>query len=235
MEKIPTGIPGLDDMLEGGLIRGRPYIVTGGPGAGKTILTMQFLMEGVRKKERGIFITLEENSNQIVQDMAEFGWDLRGIKLLDTYQDPESGAWQLKSESVMSKPDFTLSNLINTIKSRISSYNPKRMVIDSLTSIRMLYDEDSNPRREILSLMNFLSRIDVTTLLTIESSDEDRPLMEEFLASGVVKMLKIKHEGETINAISIEKMRGSSFDKHTRPLKITDQGITVFPLETVFS
>ncbi len=235
MEKIPTGIPGLDDMLEGGLIRGRPYIVTGGPGAGKTILTMQFLMEGVRNKERGIFITLEENSNQIVQDMAEFGWDLRGIKLLDTYQDPESGAWQLKSESVMSKPDFNLSNLINTIKSRISSYNPKRMVIDSLTSIRMLYDEDSNPRREILSLMNFLSRIDVTTLLTIESSDEETPLMEEFLASGVIKMLKIKHEGETINAISIEKMRGSSFDKHTRPLKITDQGITVFPLETVFS
>jgi len=235
MEKVSTGVPGLDDMLKGGLIRGRPYLLSGGPGAGKTILSMQFLLEGVKQKERGLFISLEESSSQITEDMAQFGWDLRGIKIVDTYQDPASGEWQLKSDSIMAKPEFTLSNLINIIQGKITNYTPKRIVIDSLTSIRMLYENEAQTRREILSLMNFLLRSDVTAILTSETMSPEDTLMEEFLASGAIKLLMLKHEGETVNAVSIEKMRGSSFDRHTRPMKITTKGIVVFPMESVFS
>jgi KaiC/GvpD/RAD55 family RecA-like ATPase len=235
MEKISTGVLGLDDMLEGGLIRGRPYILCGGPGAGKTILSMQFLLEGVKQKERGLFISLEESSTQIIDDMAQFGWDLRGIKIVDTYQDPASGEWQLKSDSIMAKPEFTLSNLINIMQGKITNYTPKRIVIDSLTSIRMLYESEAQTRREILSLMNFLLRSDITSILTSETMSPEDTLMEEFLASGVIKLLKLKHEGEIVNAVSIEKMRGSSFDKHVRPMKITQKGIVVFPMESIFS
>ncbi|MFH1789147.1 MAG: ATPase domain-containing protein [Candidatus Altiarchaeota archaeon] len=235
MEKLATGIPGLDDMLEGGFIRGRPYLVCGGPGAGKTIFGMQFLMEGVKQKERGLFIALEESSAQLTQDMAEFEWDLHGIKIIDTFQDPADGGWHLKADSVMAKPEFTLSNLVNIIQNKIDTYNPKRIVIDSLTSIRMLYESDIEARKEILGLMSFLSRGDITSILTSEVLSTEDTLMEEFLSAGVIKLLKIKHEGETVNAVNIEKIRGSSFDKHVRPMKITDKGIVVFPMESVFS
>lgn len=234
MEKIPTGIPGLDKMLEGGLVKGRPYLVAGGPGAGKTILGMQFLLEGVKNKERGIYIALEESAEQITQDMAEFGWNIKGLKIIDTFQDPSNGVWHLKSDSVMAKPEFSLPNLVNIIEGRMENFNPKRIVIDSLTSIRMLYENEIEARKEILSLMNFLARSHITTLLTSETLSLEDTLMEEFLASGVIKLLKIKHEGETVSAVSIEKMRGTSFDKHIRPMRVTDDGIVVFPLETIF-
>jgi KaiC/GvpD/RAD55 family RecA-like ATPase len=112
------------------------------------------------------------------------------------------------------------------------SQKPKRIVIDSLTSVKMLYETDYDMRRSLLSLMNFLFKSEATSLLT--STTESINLMEESLASGIIKLHKIDNKGEMINAISIEKMRGSDFDKHIRPMKITNKGLNVFPNETIF-
>lgn len=235
MDKIPTGIPGLDEMLEGGLIKGRPYLVCGGPGAGKTIFGMQFLLEGAEKRERGLFIALEESAEEIRQNMSEFGWNLHNIKLVDTYQDSSSGVWQIKSNHIMAKPELNLSNLINLVQDKIRNYKPSRIVLDSITTLSMLHDNRISARRDVLSLMNFLSKSGVTSILTSETINPEDTLMEEFLSSGVIKLVHLKHEGETLMALSIEKMRGSGFDRHMRPMKITEQGIVVFPMESVFS
>lgn len=233
MERVKTGVPGLDEMLGGGLIAGRPYVVIGPPGAGKTILGMQFLMEGARNHENGLYISLEESSNELVEDMSLFGWDLlSSIKILDTSQDFATDKWLIKTDSVLAKPEFSLLNLLTVLHEKIQTYHPKRMVIDSITSIKMLYEKDFEMRRGLLSLMYFLFRSNATTLLTSTKMSEN--LMEESLASGIIKMHKLENRGEMIHAISVEKMRGSDFDTHMRPLKITSKGLTVFNTETVF-
>lgn len=234
MERIPTGIDGLDTMLRGGLIPGRPYLVTGGPGVGKTIFCMQFLMKGVEMKERGLYVALEEQADQLNEDMSEFGWDMNRIKILDTMQDVSSGMWTLKAAGIVSRPEFTLKNLIETLREKIHTYKPKRLVIDSLTSIKMLYSNETDARRELLGLMNFLLASGCTTLMTCEKISNSLT-MEEFLTSGSVSLSMIHNEGERLEAISVTKMRGSGFDKHVRPMKITENGIEVFPNESVFS
>lgn len=234
MEKVKIGIAGLDHMLNGGLVAGRSYLITGGPGAGKTILSMQFLLEGAANKEKGVYIALEERGAELIEDMGVFGWDLHNIKIIDTIQEPDTKTWSLRSDSVVSKPDMTLSNLVSMIEKKIETYNATRIVLDSITTIRMLYESEIAARKDILSLMNFLNTSGCTSLLTVESPLTDRIGMEEFLASGVIKLHMINKEGETVNAISVEKMRGMAFDKHMRPMKITNKGIEVFPSETLF-
>ena len=233
MERIKSGVEGLDEILHGGLIEGRTYLVAGGPGAGKTILCMQFLMEGVKNNERGFYVALEEQAQELKEDMSSFGWDLQRIKILDTMQDLASGIWAIKTTTPLGKPEMNLKTLVEAMRNIILSYKPKRIVVDSLTSIRMLYESHAEIRREILGFLNFLETTGCTTLLTAESIGQD-VTMEEFLTSGVIKIHSIDNDGERIGAISVQKMRGSNFDKHMRPMKITNNGVVVFPNESVF-
>ncbi|ODS42973.1 MAG: hypothetical protein MSIBF_06905 [Candidatus Altiarchaeales archaeon IMC4] len=234
-ERVKTGIKGLDEMLHGGLIEGRPYLVSGGPGAGKTILCMQFLMEGAKNKEKGLYISLEEPAAELKKDMVSFGWDLQGVKIMDATQEAGSGIWLLKTDSVMSKPEFNVTNLIKVINDKLVEYKPKRIVIDSVTSIRLLYERKTDMRRDLLSLINFLIKSGCTTMLTAETgSREGNSLMEEFLTSGLIKLHSIETRGERISAVSVDKMRGSDFDRHIRPMKITNDGIVVFSSESIF-
>jgi len=233
--KLKTGILGLDEMLNGGLIAGRPYLITGGPGAGKTVLCMHFLLEGTKNKEKGLYIALEEQSQELREDMATFGWDLRNVKIIDTIQELGTGVWALRTNTVISKPEFNLTNLIAIIKEKMDELQPERIVIDSLTSIEMLYQQGSESRKEVLSLMSFLSRSGATTLLTAEMyASSNDTLMAEFLTSGVIKLLTLESNEERVSAVSIQKMRGTPFDRHLRPMKITGNGIVVFENESVF-
>jgi len=232
MEKIATGVNGLDEMLLGGLIPGRAYLVVGGPGAGKTILSMQYLMQGVNNGERCLYVALEEQATQLKQDMSEFGWDISRIRILDTMQNITAGIWALKTPEIQ-KPEFTLRSLVQALNKMIGTYKPSRIVIDSLTSVKMLYEDRKTARKEILGFINFLENIDCTTLLTAELIAEDI-IMEEFLVSGVVKLHLLQNAGERVSAVSVQKYRGSSFDRHMRPVKITSDGMVVFPNESVF-
>ena len=233
MERVSTGVEGLDEMLHGGLLAGRSYLVTGGPGAGKTIMCMQYLMDGVKKNERGLYIALEEQAAALKEDMVAFGWDLNRIRILDTMQDMASGVWSIKTAGVISKPEFNLKTLVETVRNIIIQYKPKRIVVDSLTSIKILYESKTEARRELLGFINFLESTGCTTLVTSELEGPEIQ-MEEFLTSGVLKLHLIESDGEKVSAVSIQKIRGSSFDKHMRPMKIADGGLVVFPNESVF-
>jgi len=236
MEKVKTGVPGLDEMLGSGLVKDRPYLVCGGPGAGKTILAIQFLMQGLKNNEGVLFIALEEPSKQLIENMSELGWDIRGIDIVDTVQEIAEGKLFIKPGGFESHPEFTLLSLIDIINKKLDTGDLKRIVIDSLTSIMSLYESEVEMRRGTLSLMNFLSTIGCTTIITDELGTHTRSdvLMEEFLASGVIRIHTMEKKGEMVNGISIQKMRGSDFDKHIRPMKITDEGIIVFPEDALF-
>lgn len=233
MAKLTTGIPGFDEMVEGGLNKGRGYLVIGGPGAGKTIFCVQFLLQGVKNNEKVLYVALEEDSDMLKRDMQSFGWDISRIKVLDTIKDISQGIWAIKAAERI-RPEFDMKSLVLSLRKYIELYRPQRIVIDSLTSIKMLYDQEQVARRELLGFINFLETTGCTTLLTSELISDRENIMEEFLASGVIKLHKLSREGELISAISVSKLRGSNFDKHMRPFKIGDEGLTVFPNESVF-
>ncbi|UCH88711.1 MAG: hypothetical protein JSV49_10735 [Thermoplasmata archaeon] len=224
LRKIRTGIPGLDKMLKGGLIEGRPYLISGGPGAGKSIFVMQFLMQSIRKGEEALYITLEEPYDEIRQNMAQFGWDTRQVRILDV--SPEAGT---KEGSDM----FSLSYLEEELVQELRRHPHKRVGLDSTSTLRMLEDHPTGGRRRILSIMKILTEARCTSLIICETNDNS-PSMEGFLARGVIKLYTTTTAGEKIRAIGIEKMRGTSFDEHIRPFTITDQGIVIAADEIAF-
>lgn len=223
LKKIPTGIPGFDKMLHGGLIKGRPYLILGGPGAGKSIFTMQFLMMSIQHNENSLYVTLEEPYNEIRENMAGFGWDTTKVRILDL--SPEERVDDLNSSN--------LNYLMDELEHELESKKHKRVAFDSTTTLRMLEESNFRARRRILSIMKLLSDSDCTSLLICETTSKELP-MESFLARGVIKLYTSTVSGEKIRAIGIEKMRGTSFDEHIRPFTISSNGIQVAADEIAF-
>jgi len=210
-------------MLFGGLISGRPYLIIGGAGSGKTILGMQFLLKGIEQGESGLYITLDEPSDELRENMETFGWDTSAIRILDITPDSETTGEDL----------FGVRQLRTELKNEIETYGHLRLVLDSTTTIRMVEESAIKVRRRILTLMKFLSSYDITALFICEW-DDARMNIESFLARGVLRMHKLEKRGEKIRAISIEKMRGTAFDEQIRPMAITDEGIMVYSDEAAF-
>lgn len=223
MRKIPSGIPGLDKMLQGGFIEGRPYLVIGGPGAGKSIFTMQFLMVAISRGENALYVTLEEPYDEIRQNMATFGWDTSKVRILDA--SPEGRERDVE--------DYSLDYLIKELKQELEVKHHKRVAFDSTTTLRMLDQSDYLARRRILSIMKILANAKCTSLLICEAETKGIT-MESFLARGVIKLYTTTVSGEKIRAIGIEKMRGTSFDEHIRPFSISNSGIQVAADEIAF-
>ena len=236
MEKLTTGVTGLDDMLNGGLVKGRPYLLCGGPGAGKTILAIQFLKEGLKNGETVMYLSLEETATQLKEDMQEFEWDLDGIEMIDTIQEIEEKKMFFRTKDLAAQPEFSMPSLIDIINRKLDCCELQRLVIDSLSSVIALYDTESDARHNVMSLMNFISNTGCTALIIdeLETKAAGQFAMEEFLASGVLKIHTIEKKGEILHGISIAKMRGSDFDNHIRPMRITKNGITIFPEEALF-
>jgi len=128
LRKVRTGIPGLDKMLNGGLIEGRPYLIIGGPGAGKSILAMQFLMVSVNRGESALYVTLDEPYNEIRQNMSNFGWDTKKVRILDL--SPEGKGVDVEG--------YNLNYLFQELEQELIAQRHKRVAFDSTTTLRML-------------------------------------------------------------------------------------------------
>ncbi len=218
-DRVSTGVGGLDTMLKGGFIQGRPYLIVGGPGSGKTIFGMQFLWDGLMKGENVLYVTLEEPFDELRQNMVPFGWDTGKIRILDL--SPES-----RREEDLKNLDF----MEEELRLELRNEQHKRVVFDSTTTVRLLEGHDIDGRRRILSLMRILKEAEATSLLICESIQGEIP-MESFLARGVIRILTTNKSGEKLRAMQIEKMRGTDFDEHIRPMQITPKGIRIDPDE----
>ncbi len=232
MRRISTGIPGLDTMLKGGLIAGRPYTVIGGPGSGKSILAWQFLLEGNRNGETALYITLDEPYYEIRANMEAIGLFDPGIKIMD-----------LSPEDMAHKGESSFSvYLENELPRQLARISPERVVLDSTTSIKVLEKDPLSARRAVLSLMKLLSErkeqgggIDqITSLLISELEGGDHP-METYLSRGVIRLHSSMVRGSRVRAVEIEKMRGTDFDEQLRPLRIGKGGVQVAERDTLIS
>src|SRR6266852_810917 len=238
VDRTPTGIPGLDEILTGGFPRGRVILLVGGPGTGKTILTSQFLMNGIKMYgENGAFVSLDETKAHFYREMNLFGWkfeDLeKGKKFAFINASPlrhMPGEVKIGRTSIGRK-DFSILSLIEGIKTHTELINAKRIVVDPVTSLIFQYPEMTERRTAILDLVDALM---TTELRAMGPTVERAVQLEEYLAHGVMILSNAK-VGKTYNRVmQVEKMRETAIDMQPRQYKISSNGIEVFPKETIF-
>lgn len=243
-ERVLTGIPGLEEMLNGGFPRGRVILLVGGPGTGKTIFSSQFIFSGIEQQnENGIYVSLDESQHHYLKEMSAFGWNLEKFEkekkwiFIDASpigdKDPKSKTERL----TIGRKDFSLSNLLERILSSFKEIGAKRIAIDPITSLVFQYPDIIQRREAILKLIETLAKTGATSILTIElkSSGLERNVqLEEYLAHGVIILQTIQVGNSSTRVIQIEKMREVFIDPQIRPYRITERGIEVYPKESVF-
>ena len=248
--RVPTGIPGLDRMLGGGLIEGRPYLVTGGTGSGKTLLALTFLLEGLRRHEEVLLVAVDEPPSEIMENVQSFGWDLSAVKTLDanpgTRAIKRSAAVQeirtmtdLKSMRDLSQEakratdleDISIQSIQLKLRQQMANIPFQRVVVDSVTSIRRFAVKASQDpqaeRTEIQSLLRFLSEQGATSLITATPGNPAVLTPEEILTRGEILLTRKWVGDRSLRQMKIVRMRGSSHDPERRPFVITEQGIVI--------
>ena len=247
-EHLPTGVEGLDELISGGLPRGRVVLVLGGPGTGKTILASQFLYKGITKYgENGIFVSLDESKKHFYSEMLKFGWDFKKAEeegkflFIDATRLSRVAILKekmLKEEtSSLRGKELQIDRLVEELQAKIQQIDAKRVVLDTLASLFYRFLDPIERRTAGVDLIEALSDIGVTTIVTTELSylGLERTLMEEeFLVHGVIMMQTLFHGGTTTRALQVEKMRGAGINPNLVPYTIDKNGIEVFPAMSVF-
>lgn len=239
--KLPTGIPGLDSLVDGGFSDGRIVLVLGEPGTGKTIFCSQFLYSGATEQgEKGVFIGMNEPQNRFMAEMAALGMDFQTLEKEGKFAYIDATEVRRIPEQAkvgripVGGRELSLVNLIDMIQDGIQKLAPKRVVIDSISDLVFRYPAVDERRPVVLDIVETLGATQATCLMTSElnSTGTDRVLQpEEYLAEGVV-LLRIMRGGT--RTIQISKMRGSKVDIKPRPYSIKDKGIEIYSTEEVY-
>jgi len=233
---VKTGIDGLDEMLSGGIPEGKLVLVCGGPGTGKTILTLQCLMKALGRGEKCVFATLEESLSSIRKNALNFGWDLE--------------AWekkgQLKALNLFTMPNFLNVNardrengdsdlsIINAIVDNARRTDSTLVAVDPLTSL-VIHEPRSGRKRQVIGeLFEGLRSLGCTALIISETAPQEGDFyMEQFLADGVILLEKNLHDYKLVKTLRIDKMRGMEFDENPRRYIVATGGFQVFSREPV--
>ncbi|PQV62841.1 circadian clock protein KaiC [Abditibacterium utsteinense] len=226
-ERASTGISGLDDILGGGFPRHRLYLVQGDPGVGKTTLALQFLFEGVRVGEAGLYITLSETRDELMQVARSHGWDLDSISILEM---DTADALSPDAQNTLFHPsEVELGETTAKILAETDRVKPARVVFDSLSEVRLLAGAGLRYRRHILALKQHFAQGGATVLFLDDlTASPERELQS--LAHGVITLEHIKPEyGAERRRLFVNKMRGTKFRGGYHDFMIQVGGIAVFP------
>lgn len=248
IERTATGIPGLDEMLAGGIPRGYTVLLAGGPGSGKSTLAMQYLVHGVeRHKEGGIYITLEEKPEDILRNFSSYGWDLSRVKIISMIPQKATlgsevkyvlpGEQQKSNYLEFAPKKFSVDLIKDIITQQVQEAKAKRLVVDSIASLSIQFSDAFEIRQEVLGLSNLLSELKCTSLLLTEmpegSPGISRYGVEEFVCQGVIALYNIKKGSERVRGLEVLKMRGTKHSKKICMMDILDSGVVVYPQENL--
>ena len=230
-KRIKTGVPGLDEMLQGGLPEGHIVLLMGSFGTGKTTLGLQFLMEGLRNGENCIFISLEEDKDSVLKNSDSFGWDLSG-----PISKKKLGLFKLEPSDAKT----TITRIKSELPKFVKSFGAKRVVIDSVSLLNMMFPNDSERRANLFNLCQLLRSTGATSILTAEVKDENprssRDGLAEYTADGVLLLQSDENRdsGEVQLTLRVLKMRRTSHSRRVKPYTISDSGIVVHAGAEIF-
>jgi len=245
--RVPFGIPQIDEMLDGGLVPHRPYLIVGPAGTGKTTLALEFLREGIRRGEPGLYVTVEDPPNEVRYDHQALRPELDRIDVFDAIPDvmryehiPFKDISSVRDvvpfgkvpDEIRQTPEFTsvevtISALEQLLRTEVQRQGYLRLVIDSLTALQYFCMKGIEPMAGAQAFLRFLSSLRTTTLLTVESPLEDVESAERSLARGEIRLFRWELEGATVRAIGVEKFRGSSHDVRLHPYRIGPLGVDI--------
>jgi circadian clock protein KaiC len=224
-----TGVTGLDDVLAGGFARGRSFLFEGSPGTGKTTIALQFLIEGAARGERGLYITLSETIDELRLGAASHGWKLDGIDLFELMP-PESLLGEDQQQSLLYSSDLELGETTKRIFEAFDAARPDRLVLDSLSEIRLLAQGSLRYRRQILALKHFFAKRNATVLLLDDLTAEEKDKTVHSVAHGVVRLEELAPEyGSDRRRLRVHKYRGRSIRGGYHDFVIETGGLRVFP------
>lgn len=223
-DRLSTGVPGFDEVLHGGLIPGRAYLVRGQPGTGKTTLGLHFLSMGEEAGEKSLYITLGEPAEQIRTNAESLGFNASGITFLDLSPTSEFFT-EVQTYDIFSPAEVEREPTTQQIIEQVESLKPQRVFLDAMTQFRYLSADAFQFRKQVLSFLRFLLEAGATVLFTSESSEGAPDDDLRFMSDGVIH-LNFSHTGRTI---SVTKFRGSDFRSGFHSMRLTANGMEVFP------
>jgi circadian clock protein KaiC len=223
-----TGIAGLDEILDDGLPANHLYLIDGAPGSGKTTLALQFLLEGVSLGERGLYVTLSESRDELLDVARSHGWELDGI---DVFELSTLGLSAAEEGYTMFHPsEVELQETVDSILRAVQEHSPQRVVFDSLSEMRLLAREPLRFRRQILAIKQFFSGRTCTVLLLDDKTAPERDLQLHSLAHGVIALEHVALEyGSERRRLQVTKIRGARFRGGFHDFRITTGGLEVYP------
>jgi circadian clock protein KaiC len=226
--RCATGVTGLDEVLHGGLVRGRAYLLRGGPGTGKTTLGLHFLLEGVAQGEKALLITLESNEEQLRSDAAGVGLDLSDITILDLSPTREFFA-ENRSYDIFSPADVERDPTTQQIVEAVEALRPGRVFVDAMTTLSYLAPDAFQFRKQALSFLRLLAENGATVVMSSESTanvpDDDLCYMSD----GIIDMVVSAEHGTMRRTLQVTKLRGSDFEGGQHSMRLTEKGVSVAP------
>lgn len=230
-KRIKTGVPGLDEMLQGGLPEGHIVLLMGSFGTGKTTMALQFLIEGLKDGENCIFISLEEDKESITKNASSFGWDLSGA-----IDKKKLGLFKLEPSDAKT----TITRIKSELPKFVKTFGAKRVVLDSVSLLNMMFTDENDRRSNLFNLCQLLKSTGATTLITAEVKDENprssRDGLAEYTADGVLLLQsdESKEGSEVQLTIRVLKMRRTAHSRRVKPYSITEKGLVVHAGAEVF-
>lgn len=226
---VTSGLPSLDYILRGGFAANRIHLIEGEPGAGKTTLGLQFLLEGRNKGERCLYITLSEGRDELINVAQTHGWDMNGIDIFELVP-PELSLDPEREQSILYASDLELGETLNLVMEEVDRVAPARVVFDSLSEIRLLAQGALRFRRQVLALKHFFAVRHCTVLFLDDLTQREDDLSLHSLAHGVVRLEQIALTyGAERRRLRVYKMRGRAFHGGFHDFLIRTGGLEVFP------
>jgi len=229
LPRISTGSDGLDDILCGGLDPNRMYLYEGRPGSGKTTMALQFLLEGVRCGERVLYISLSETKRELTLVAQRHGWSLQGVDIFELVP-PETTLDPERELTVFHPAEMELSETTGLIFKEVERINPARVVLDSLSELRLLAQNPLRYRRQVLALKHFFTNRNCTVILLDDLSSSQDDLQLHSIAHGVVMLEQLAIDyGAERRRLRVIKMRGIRFRGGFHDFTIEAGGVRIFP------